>query len=138
MSRWKTLLVPTSGIGLYEITEQVAGAYEDISAQQACSHCSVFIQHTSASLLIQENADSTAKHDLEAWFSAIVQKAEVIFWHTAEGVDDMPAHVKAALTQTFLIIPCADSQLLLGRWQGIYLFEHRRTPHKRTIIISGF
>jgi secondary thiamine-phosphate synthase enzyme len=97
----------------------------------------VFIRHTSASLLIQENADPDVPHDLEAFFKRLVPDGDKLFLHTAEGPDDMPAHVKAALTQSSLSIPIVSGRLVLGTWQGLFLFEHRRRPHTRTILLHA-
>jgi secondary thiamine-phosphate synthase enzyme len=95
----------------------------------------VFCRHTSASLLIQENADPDVQTDLLAFFKRLVPDGNALFIHRAEGPDDMPAHVKSALTQTSLSIPIADGCMLLGTWQGIYLFEHRTRPHTRQIVV---
>jgi secondary thiamine-phosphate synthase enzyme len=95
----------------------------------------VFCRHTSASLLIQENADPTVLDDLEAFFERLVPEGRGLYRHQSEGPDDMPAHLRAALTQSSLTIPFADGALLLGTWQGLYLFEHRRAPHQREIIL---
>lgn len=95
----------------------------------------LFVRHTSCSLLIQENADPDVQRDLLAFFRRLVPEGDPLFTHTAEGPDDMPAHVKAALTQSSLSIPIADGKMLLGTWQGLYLFEHRRWPHSRSIIL---
>ena len=97
--------------------------------------CTLFLRHTSASLLIQENADPSARRDLEAWLDRLVPEGDPLFTHTAEGADDMPAHVKAALTASSLSIPIVDGELALGTWQGIYLWEHRRRPHRREIVV---
>lgn len=95
----------------------------------------VFIQHTSASLVIQENADPDVVHDLDEFFSRIVPEDAPWYRHTAEGPDDMPAHIRAALTQTQLTVPIIDSRLALGTWQGIYVFEHRSRSHRRSIVL---
>lgn len=97
--------------------------------------CTVFIQHTSASLTIQENADPSARRDLEAWLNRLVQENDPLYTHTAEGPDDMPSHIKAILTCTSLSIPILEGDLALGTWQGIYLWEHRRQPHNRRCLI---
>jgi len=93
------------------------------------------VRHTSASLLIQENADPSAKHDLERWIARLVPEGDPFFTHDAEGPDDMPAHVKAALTATSLSIPVLNSKLALGTWQGIYLWEHRRRGGRRDVVL---
>jgi secondary thiamine-phosphate synthase enzyme len=98
--------------------------------------CTVCVQHTSASLIIQENADPSARHDLEAWLNRLVSEGDRQFTHTAEGPDDMPSHIKAALTATSLGIPIDGGKLCLGTWQGIYLWEHRRKPNERTIVVQ--
>jgi secondary thiamine-phosphate synthase enzyme len=95
----------------------------------------VFIRHTSASLLIQENADPDVQADLERFLSRLVPDADPIFRHTAEGADDMPAHVRAALTQTHLAIPVQAGEPMLGTWQGLYLYEHRRQGHRRQVVL---
>lgn len=97
----------------------------------------VYCRHTSASLLIQENADPEVQRDLLAFFKRLVPDGDPLFIHTAEGPDDMPAHVKSALTQTSLSIPIADGRLVLGTWQGLYLFEHRTAPHRRTLVLHA-
>jgi secondary thiamine-phosphate synthase enzyme len=95
----------------------------------------VYCRHTSASLVIQENADPDVQHDLQAFFRRLVPEGDPLFIHTTEGPDDMPAHVRAALTQTSLSIPLSQGRMLLGTWQGIYLFEHRSQPHTRQILV---
>jgi len=94
----------------------------------------VFVRHTSASLTIQENADPSARRDLEAWLNRLVPENDPHFTHTSEGPDDMPSHIKAALTSVSLTIPIVDGRLALGTWQGIYLWEHRARPHRRSIV----
>jgi secondary thiamine-phosphate synthase enzyme len=128
-----TIHVPTSGKGLYDITEQVRQAVHAPRRRDAL--CTLFVRHTSASLVIQENADPSARRDLEAWLDRLVPEGDPLFTHTAEGADDMPAHVKAALTATSLSIPIVDGELALGTWQGIYLWEHRRRPLRREIVV---
>lgn len=98
----------------------------------------VFVRHTSASVIIQENADPDVQRDLLAFFRRLVPDGDLLFVHTAEGPDDMPAHVKSALTATSVSIPIAEGQLTLGTWQGIYLFEHRSAPHRRRIVLQAF
>lgn len=129
----RSLVIRTSHQGLHEITDKVAQIVREADLREGL--CTVFIQHTSASLVIQENADPSARHDLEAWMNRLVPEADRLFTHAAEGADDMPAHIKAALTATSLGIPIIDRRLGLGRWQGIYLWEHRRAPHERTVIV---
>jgi secondary thiamine-phosphate synthase enzyme len=98
--------------------------------------CTLYIPHTSASLLIQENADPAARRDLERWLARLVPENDALYTHTQEGPDDMPAHVRTALTATSLSIPIDGGQLLLGTWQGVYLWEHRRHPGRRTVIVQ--
>ncbi|MCZ6727137.1 MAG: secondary thiamine-phosphate synthase enzyme YjbQ [Acidobacteria bacterium] len=123
----------TDGQGLYEIT----GPLQEIAARTAAAEgvCTVFVQHTSASLTIQENADPSARHDLAAWLERLVPENDPQVTHTAEGPDDMPSHIKAALTATSLTIPIIDGRLALGTWQGVYLWEHRRRPHRRRVVV---
>ncbi len=130
----KTLSIRTSGQGLYEITAEVEAVFSKKEITEGL--CTIFIQHTSASLLIQENADPTAKRDLEKWLNKLVSEHDPLFTHTLEGADDMPAHIKSTLTATSISIPIVDSQLVLGTWQGIYLWEHRKNPHTRKIVVQ--
>lgn len=129
----KRISIRTRGLGLHEITTEVEAVVRD--AVQAEGLCTVMVQHTSASLLIQENADPTARHDLEAWLNRLVAENDPLYTHTAEGPDDMPSHLKAALTATSLAIPILDGRLALGTWQGIYLWEHRRRGMTRHLVI---
>lgn len=128
-----TLTVETKGPGLIELTELV----RDWVAEQgiATGLLTVFVRHTSASLVIQENADPDVRRDLDAFFRRLVPENDPLYVHTIEGPDDMPAHVKAALTATQLAIPLDRGRLVLGTWQGLYLFEHRRRPHRRQIVL---
>jgi secondary thiamine-phosphate synthase enzyme len=128
------LRVATDGPGLYEITAEVATWV----ARQGISRglLTAFLPHTSASLLIQENADPDVRADLERFFDRLVPESARLYRHAAEGPDDMPAHIKAALTQVQLSIPVEDQRLGLGTWQGIYLFEHRRAPHDRQVSLT--
>lgn len=135
-----SLSIPTPGQGLHSISHQVESVVASAAAQAALSPdrtglCTVFIRHTSASLLIQENADPSARHDLETWLNRLVPERDPHFTHTDEGPDDMPSHIKSALTATSLSIPIIGGRLALGTWQGIYLWEHRRSPHTRTVIV---
>lgn len=123
--------VRTAGQGLYLCTDEVEAVVAEAGLHEAL--CTVFVRHTSASLLIQENADPSARGDLEAWLKRLVPERDPLFTHTTEGPDDMPAHIKAALTATSLGIPVAGRCLVLGTWQGIYLWEHRSAPHRRRI-----
>ncbi len=97
--------------------------------------CTLFIRHTSASLLIQENADPSARQDLESWLNRLVPENDPLYTHTQEGADDMPAHIKSALTATSISIPIANGQLMLGIWQGIYLWEHRYYSGQRELVV---
>lgn len=127
------LNVQTAGKGLVEITRDLAAW---IAAQNISDGLlTVFCRHTSASLLIQENADSDVRRDLEAFFEAIAPEDRGRYIHATEGPDDMPAHIRTALTQVQLSIPVASSRMVLGTWQGVYLFEHRRAPHRREIAL---
>lgn len=118
---------------MLEITAQVQRIVEECGIPEGL--CTVFIRHTSASLVIQENADPSARRDLEAWFNRLVPDGDSHFTHTLEGDDDMPSHIKAALTATSISIPVIDGRLGLGTWQGIYLWEHRRAGSRREILI---
>ena len=122
--------IATSGKGLVEFTGIVAGFVESTGIGEGL--LTLFCRHTSASLLIQENADPDVQLDLETFFERVAPEGAG-YVHSSEGPDDMPAHIRAALTQTQLSIPVAKSRMVLGTWQGIYLFEHRRAPHRRTI-----
>lgn len=128
------LSVATRGKGLYEITAQVQNWL--IEQGVANGLLTVFIRHTSASLTIQENADPDVVRDLEAFFSRLVPEHDPLYVHTTEGPDDMPAHVRTALTQTSLGIPVIGGRMALGTWQGIYVFEHRRGGHKRSVVLQ--
>jgi secondary thiamine-phosphate synthase enzyme len=121
------------GQGLHEITEQVRQAVRESGVQEGL--CTIFIQHTSASLTIQENADPSARRDLEAWLNRLVPERDPLYTHTAEGPDDMPSHIKAALTATSLSIPILDGEIGLGTWQGIYIWEHRRHASTRKVLV---
>ncbi len=128
-----TLTAPTAGKGLYEITEKVAGWVREKGIRTGL--LTVFVRHTSASLVIQENADPDVMEDLETFFSRLAPEEGRHYRHTVEGPDDMPAHIRAALTQTSLSIPVIEGELALGTWQGIYLFEHRSIPHRRSVVL---
>lgn len=129
----RTVKVKTRGQGLYEITNEVSGIVNGVDIDAGL--CTVFVRHTSASLTIQENADPSAKHDLERWLQRLVPEDDPHFTHTLEGPDDMPAHIKAALTSTSIGIPIDNGRLVLGTWQGIYLWEHRSAPHSRSVVV---
>ena len=129
------LQVATRGKGLYEVTGQVAGWLNSCGMRTGL--VTVFIQHTSASLTIQENADPDVVHDLNVFFSRLVPEDNRLYRHTIEGADDMPAHIRAALTLTQLSIPVEQGRLALGTWQGIYVFEHRASAHRRTVVLHA-
>jgi secondary thiamine-phosphate synthase enzyme len=129
----KQLTVATRGQGLHEITNEVARALREAKIGEGL--CTVFVRHTSASLVIQENADPTARQDLERWLNRLVPEGDPFYQHDAEGPDDMPAHIKAALTQTSLSIPIVEGRLALGTWQGVYLWEHRHRGGERELVL---
>ncbi len=124
----------TGGQGLYDITHKVGEVVSEHRMREGL--VTVFLRHTSASLLIQENADPSVQADLSTFFAELVPESDSLYTHTAEGADDMPAHIKAALTLTSLSIPVMDGQMALGIWQAIYLWEHRHAPHQRELVIS--
>jgi len=126
--------VGTRGRGTYEITEQVQRIVRDAQVDRGV--CTVFVHHTSASLIVCENADPSVRSDLERYFARLVPDADPVFRHTAEGPDDMPAHVRSILTASSVSIPVAQSRLDLGTWQGLFLWEHRASPHRRRITVS--
>lgn len=128
-----TLTIRTSGAGLIEFTTAAERAVGASGIVTGVAH--FFIRHTSASLLIQENADPDVQRDLLAFFRRLVPNGDPLYVHTSEGPDDMPAHVKAALTQSTLVVPVSGGRLALGTWQGLYVFEHRDRPHERSVII---
>ncbi len=131
------LTLPTRGQGLYEFTGEVETFVRDAGLETGL--LTVFVRHTSCSLLIQENADPDVQRDLDQFFRRLVPPSDdpSMRWivHTLEGPDDMPAHIKAALTQVSIGIPVMDGRLVLGTWQGLYLFEHRDRPHRREIVL---
>ena len=127
------LTIATPGQGLHEVTDQVAHVARASAVIDGL--CTIFVRHTSCSLTIQENADPSARADLEAWLNRLVPEDDPLYTHTDEGPDDMPSHIKAILTQVSLSIPVVDGRLALGTWQGIYLWEHRRRPHQRRVLI---
>lgn len=134
MRQWQTELnVRTPGRGLVEITDDVARWVRGTGASQGL--LTLFIRHTSASLLIQENADPDVLRDLQAFFDRLVPDGDALFRHVSEGPDDMPAHVRGALTQTHLAVPLVQGRLALGTWQGVYVFEHRRRGHVRQVAL---
>lgn len=125
--------VSVPGKGLHEVTADIVRLVAESGIHEGL--CTVFIRHTSASLTIQENADPSARHDLEAWVDRLVPEDDPVFTHTQEGPDDMPSHIKAALTSTSLSIPVIGGRLALGTWQGIFVWEHRSRPHTRTLAV---
>ena len=127
------LTIRAAGQGLHEITDEVRRAVRESGLDEGL--CTLFLQHTSASLTIQENADPSARRDLEAWLDRLVPEGDPLYTHTAEGPDDMPSHVKAILTATSLAIPVEGGDLALGTWQGIYLWEHRRGARTRRLVV---
>ena len=127
------LEVATRGKGLYEISRQVVGWVKDTGMKTGL--LTVFIQHTSASLTIQENADPDVIADLNDHFNRLAPEDNKLYRHTVEGPDDMPAHIRSALTLTQLSIPVDKGRLALGTWQGVYVFEHRASPHRRTVLL---
>jgi secondary thiamine-phosphate synthase enzyme len=130
----ESFIVPTRGKGTYEITDEVARILKGSGIRTGL--VTVFVQHTSASLVIYENADPTARADLHRYFEDLVPEDHPGLVHTAEGPDDSTSHLKMALTRTSESVPIAEGRLQLGTWQGIYLFEHRTAPHRRTISVS--
>jgi secondary thiamine-phosphate synthase enzyme len=134
MTAQKSIDITTQGRGSYDITETVRNIVRD--AQIRSGLCHVFVHHTSASLILCENADPTVRRDLEAFMGRLVPDGDPLYLHADEGPDDMPAHVRTVLTQTGLNIPVSAGRLALGTWQGIYLWEHRTAPHRRTITVT--
>ena len=138
------LTIPTPGQGLHLITDHIAdvvttAARSGALAEDHTGLCTIFLRHTSASLLIQENADPSARHDLERWFNRLVPESgpgAAEFTHTSEGPDDMPSHIRMALTRTSETIPVSAGRMMLGTWQGLYLFEHRRAAHRRQVMVT--
>jgi secondary thiamine-phosphate synthase enzyme len=128
-----TLFIDVAGAGLHEITQAVQAWVQAQGMEQGL--LTVFIRHTSASLLIQENADPDVRRDLDNFFQRLVPEDHRLYFHRDEGEDDMPAHIRAALTNSHLSIPLLAGRLVLGTWQGIYLFEHRRARHRRQVVL---
>lgn len=126
-----TFDISSRGKGLYDFTAEVARWVAASGVRDGL--LTLFVRHTSASLVIQENADPDVQGDLERFLSRLVPEHDPLYQHTLEGPDDMPAHIRAALTQTQLSIPVRDGRMVLGTWQGIYLFEHRRAAHRRQV-----
>nr|WP_227026905.1 secondary thiamine-phosphate synthase enzyme YjbQ [Corallococcus soli] len=128
------MTVSTRGRGLVDITDEVQRAVKGTGIRDGL--CTLFLHHTSASLLISENADPVVQRDLEAFFSRLVKDGDPLFQHDAEGPDDMPAHVRTVLTQVSLTVPVKDGAADLGTWQGVYVWEHRTSPHHRRVTVS--
>ena len=134
--RQRILQVRAPKRGLHDITSQVSDAVAKAGVQAGV--CNLFLRHTSASLILSENWDPTARQDLEAFFDRLVPEGADYFRHTLEGPDDMPSHIKSVLTQASLTIPILDGRLALGTWQGVFLFEHRDQPSSREVVVSIF
>ena len=130
----RELTVSTRGRGFHDITAEVSQAVADSGARQGL--CTVFLHHTSASLILCENADPAVRRDLESFFARLVKDGDPLFQHDAEGPDDMPAHVRTVLTQNSLSIPIQNGTVDLGTWQGLYVWEHRTAPHRRRVTVS--
>jgi secondary thiamine-phosphate synthase enzyme len=130
----KELLIRTGGRGLTELTRSITEAIAQSGIADGL--CNVFVPHTSASLLLGENYDPTVRRDLEAFMSRLVPDADPAYEHDAEGPDDMPGHIRTALTQSSVVLPVVSGKLRLGTWQGIYLWEHRTAPHERRVIVT--
>jgi secondary thiamine-phosphate synthase enzyme len=130
----ESLEVRTRGKGTYEITAETAAVVARSGVRAGI--VTVFVRHTSASLVIMENADPSARRDLEKFFEKLVPEDTPWFSHTDEGPDDMPSHIRMALTRTSEVVPVVNGSMVLGTWQGIFLFEHRRAPHRREIVVS--
>ena len=128
------ILIQTRGRGTYDVSAEVEAAVRNSGIVRGLCH--VFIRHTSASLMLCENADPDVRQDLETFMARIAPDGDPDFVHTAEGPDDMPAHVRSVLTQTGLSIPVRDGRCALGTWQGVYLWEHRHAGHKRTLLLT--
>jgi len=126
--------IATKRQGLFEFTREVIDIVRDAAVTEGL--VTIYCRHTSCSLLINENADPDVRHDLEAFMKRLVPDGDPTFIHTLEGPDDMSAHIKTALTSTSLSIPIADGKMLLGTWQGIYLFEHRTSQHRREVVVQ--
>src|SRR3989440_12152837 len=126
--------IPTNGKGLYEITREVQSKIDRCGVGNGTA--TVFVQHTSCSVIIMENADPTARRDLEAFSDRLVPEDADYFTHGSEGSDDMPSHIRMVLTRTSETIPIVDGKMQLGTWQGVFLFEHRRAPHRRRVSVT--
>ena len=133
MGRTIEVSVSVPGQGLHEITDEIARAVDSLDVDGGL--CTLYIPHTSASLTIQENADPSARRDLENWLNRLVPERDPLYTHTQEGPDDMPSHIMAALTDVSLSVPIAEGELGLGTWQGIYLWEHRKRAGSRQLLV---
>ena len=135
MSIWHDRIeVRTKGKGLYEITREVQSRIDKRGVRNGTA--TVFVQHTSCSVIIMENADPTARRDLEEFFDRLVPEDADYFAHSSEGSDDMPSHIRMVLTRTSETVPIVNGEMQLGTWQGIFLFEHRRAPHQRKVLVT--
>ena len=134
MSHQRIIEQQTRGRGTYEVTAEIDRAVRESGIETGLCH--VFVQHTSASLIICENADPTVRSDLERFMARLAPDGDPIYDHTLEGPDDMPAHVRSILTKMDLTIPVSSGRCALGTWQGVYLYEHRQQPHRRRIVIT--
>ena len=132
----KTLDIRTRGRGMIELTAEIHAVVRDTGVRLGLCH--VFVQHTSASLMLCENADPDVRTDLETFMAKAVPDGDPMFRHTTEGTDDMPAHIRSVLTDSSLTVPVRDGRCMLGTWQGIYLWEHRRSPHLRKIVVTVY
>lgn len=128
------LTVPTAGRGTLDVTAEIERAVRASGIRAGLCHC--FLRHTSASLILCENADPTVRRDLEAFLSRLAPDGDPLYRHRSEGPDDMPAHIRAVLTKTDLTVPVRDGSTALGTWQGIYLYEHRSSAHRREILMT--
>jgi secondary thiamine-phosphate synthase enzyme len=129
------LEIRTHGKGLHEITDEVQSKINKCGMQNGTA--TVFVQHTSCSVIIMENADPTARHDLEAFFDRLIPENADYFTHSSEGSNDMPSHIRMVLTRTSETVPIGDGKMQLGTWQGIFVFEHRRAPHRRKVLVTN-
>jgi len=134
MIKQEEIVISTGGRGTYDLSQQIQQAVQASGINTGICH--IFIRHTSASLMVCENADPAVMRDLESYMSRQVPDGDPMFTHTAEGPDDMPSHVRSILTQTDLNVPVSDGQCALGTWQGIYLWEHRYAAHRRKIVLT--
>ena len=134
MIEQRSFTVNSKGRGSYNVTNEIVKIVANAGVTTGLCH--VFLQHTSASLILCENADPTVRRDLEAFMTRLVPDGDSIYQHTIEGPDDMPAHVRTTLTQNSITIPISNHQCALGTWQGVYLWEHRLHPHRRQVIVT--